>query len=180
MFYFFRHSSESSLSYWCRHNIHIDRDSVQDSLHPHSGWIEKSRVGLEYMLKRRSTYGPSNDEGRRVDRRRRGEGPKMCCVISKISDARIWHRLTLHHSVCEPSKPSFSTLICLSGSARTERHWVTEPVVGYWALWYSTLFSLAGLMVFSSKLCTSVLLYFFLHSRLLYSPYPPSLPAIIS
>jgi hypothetical protein len=123
----------------CRHNIHIDRDSVQDSLHPHSGWIEKSRVGLEYMLKRRSTYGPSNDEGRRVDRRRRGEGPKMCCVISKISDARIWHRLTLHHSVCEPSKPSFSTLICLSGSARTERHWVTEPVVGYWALWYSTL-----------------------------------------
>lgn len=81
MFYFFRHSSESlSLSYWCRHNIHIDRDSVQDSLHPHSGWIEKSRVGLEYMLKRRSTYGPSNDEGRRVDRRReKGRDENVLC-----------------------------------------------------------------------------------------------------
>ncbi len=126
MFYFFRHSSESS-SDWCRHNIRTQtQTSVQDSLHPHSGWIEKSRVGLEYMLKRRSTYGPpppppppkrrgggwtDDDEGRDEN------------VLCNFENQRCENLTSTDTTpLCLPSQGEFSTrLICLSGSARTEK-----------------------------------------------------------
>lgn len=105
MFYFFRHSSESSLSYWCRHNIHRQRQCARFSPSAFRlDWEKPRRIRIYvkktvdiWALERRGEEGGPDDDERRG-------GTKMCCVISKISDARIWRRLTLHHSVCEPAE----------------------------------------------------------------------------
>ena len=132
-------------------------------------------VGLEYMVKRRSTYGG------RKGRVERGGEYEMCCVISKISDARIWRQLTLQTLWPGCDVPTRNpTLICLSGSAgRTDGR--REKDTG----WQNQLSFLGLLSRFDIQLLADGLFYsycietlhsfFFLDSRLLlYSPYPPS------
>lgn len=132
------------------------------------------------MGPRTTRGGGWTDEGRRVDRRReKGRDENVLCNFENQRCENLTSTDTT--PLCLRAQPAEFLHSHLSVRISTDRKTLGDRT-SCWllsALIFNSLLSLAGLMVFSSKLCTSVLLYFFLHSRLLYSPYPPSLPETI-